>query len=117
MMNTPTEKIEAEFPIRVLRHSLRRDSGGAGSHKGGDGQVREYLVLQDKVELTTMFERAVIPPYGLFGGMQGQAFNVTLQRQGEEEQPLKGVANHVLKANDRIVVRTSGGGGYGKPQQ
>lgn len=113
MINTPSEKIEAEFPIRVLRHSLRRGSGGGGKHKGGDGLVREYLVLQDKVELTTMFERGVIPPYGLFGGADGRAFSVTLIRDGEADRPLKGVGNYVLRANDRVLVQTSGGGGYG----
>ncbi|HEY2535939.1 MAG TPA: hydantoinase B/oxoprolinase family protein, partial [Solirubrobacteraceae bacterium] len=36
-LNTPIEALEREFPIRVLEYALRRDSGGAGEHRGGDG--------------------------------------------------------------------------------
>ncbi len=40
-LNTPVEALEREFPLRVIRYALRRGSGGAGVHRGGDGVVRE----------------------------------------------------------------------------
>src|SRR5207245_636454 len=40
-LNTPVEALELEFPLRVVEYSLRRGSGGAGRHRGGDGVVRE----------------------------------------------------------------------------
>ena len=40
-LNTPIEALEREFPLRVVEYALRRGSGGAGRHRGGDGVVRE----------------------------------------------------------------------------
>ena len=77
--NTPAEIIEAEFPIRIVRHALRRGSGGRGQHRGGEGSEREYLVLAEEMSLTTMFERRVIPPWGLAGGEAGAPFRCELR--------------------------------------
>jgi N-methylhydantoinase B len=40
-LNTPVEALELEFPLRVTEYSVRRDSGGDGAHRGGDGVIRE----------------------------------------------------------------------------
>ena len=46
-LNTPIEALELEFPLRVVRSTaLRRGSGGAGRHRGGDGVVRELEALE-----------------------------------------------------------------------
>jgi N-methylhydantoinase B len=113
-MNTPAEIVEAEYMIRVEEQRLRRGSGGAGRHRGGDGMVRTYHVLADGMTLTTMFERRVVPPYGLQGGADGAPFRVTLHR-GETHRELNGKANLSLRKGDRVVMETSGGGGYGTP--
>ena len=78
VMNTPAEVIEAEYPIEVVRQMLRRGSGGAGAHCGGAGLLREYRMLIGGISLTTMFERRVVPPYGLQGGASGSPFMVNL---------------------------------------
>ena len=46
-LNTPVEALELEFPLRAVEYSLRRDSGGAGRRRGGDGVVRELEALDD----------------------------------------------------------------------
>src|SRR5215216_608350 len=46
-LNTPVEALELEFPLRVVRHAVRRGSGGAGRFRGGDGVVREVEALED----------------------------------------------------------------------
>ena len=71
VMNTPAEVIEAEYPIRIDSQRLRAGSGGAGAHRGGEGLHREYRVLCDDMSVTSMFERRVVPPYGLQGGAAG----------------------------------------------
>ena len=48
-LNTPVEALELEFPLRVVRYSLRRGSGGAGEHRGGDG-VAIRTVRDDRNE-------------------------------------------------------------------
>lgn len=113
--NTPAEIIEAEFPIRVERHALRRRSGGAGLHAGGEGAEREYHVLAPEMSLTTMFERRVIPPWGLAGGGAGAPFRCALHRPDGSTEELRGKANLMVRQGDRVVLSTSGGGGYGEP--
>ena len=44
-LNTPVEALELEFPLRAVEYSLRRGSGGAGRHRGGDGVIRELEAL------------------------------------------------------------------------
>lgn len=115
VMNTPAEVIEAEYPIEIVRQMLRRGSGGAGAHRGGDGLVREYRMLTDGVSLTSMFERRVIPPYGLRGGSSGAPFRVTLVKDGGTRIEVKGKTNLRLDKGDRVILESCGGGGYGPP--
>ena len=112
VMNTPAEVIETEYPLRVERHELREGSGGAGEHPGGDGLRRVYRVLADETRLTTMVERARIPPWGLEGGESGEPSTVWLVREGER-RPLRGKGSVELRRDDLVVVETAGGGGFG----
>jgi N-methylhydantoinase B len=114
VMNTPAEIIEAEYPIAIERQTLRRGSGGAGAHRGGDGLVREYRMLVDGVSLTSMFERRVIPPYGLQGGSPGAPFRVTLVKGDGTRIEVKGKSNLRLAAGDSVILESCGGGGYGR---
>jgi N-methylhydantoinase B len=115
VMNTPAEAIEANYPITVERQAIRRGSGGAGLHRGGDGQVRIYRIEGPEVWLTTMVERRVVPPYGLFGGADGAPFRITLARAKGEVVDLPGKTHVRLIRGDRVILETSGGGGYGAP--
>jgi N-methylhydantoinase B len=116
VMNTPAEVIEAEYPIEVVRQALRRGSGGAGAHRGGAGLLREYRMLSGGISLTTMFERRVIPPYGLQGGASGAPFRVSLVTADGRREELKGKCNLHLANGDRIILESCGGGGYGRPK-
>jgi N-methylhydantoinase B len=113
VMNTPAEVIETEYPMAVLRHTLRPDSGGAGAHRGGCGQVRAYQVLGDAT-LTSMLDRRVVPPWGAFGGGDGQPYRITLERDGTRRD-VKGKETLALRAGDVVLIETAGGGGYGDP--
>ena len=116
VMNTPAEVVEAEFPIRIECQRLRRDSGGAGRRRGGDGLHREYRVLADNMSVTSMFERRVVPPYGLQGGDSGAPFRVTIARADGSRSEMPGKANLRLGRNDVVIVESCGGGGYGQPK-
>ena len=114
VMNTPIETIEQDYPITIERQALRRGSGGAGRHRGGDGLVRIYRCLADDFSLTTMFERRVVPPYGLVGGAPGAPFRVTLERASGETRELTGRAHETLMVGDRVILESCGGGGWGR---
>ena len=113
VMNTPAEIIETEYPIKIICQKLRRGSGGAGRYRGGEGLHREYLVTEDDISLTTMFERAVIPPYGLQGGQPGSPFEVNVVTARGEHVKLPGKTNIRLNRGDRVILESCGGGGYG----
>lgn len=112
--NTPAEVIEANYAIRIEQQSIRRGSGGAGRHKGGDGIVRSYRVLAPSMWLTTCVERTRMAPFGLQGGQPGAPYRITLERDGERTI-LSGKANLLLRQGDLVTLEGSGGGGYGSP--
>ncbi len=104
---TDPEVLESRFPVRLLEQSLRRDSGGAGHHAGGDGLVRELLLLRP-LEVSILSERRARRPFGLAGGQPGAA-GKNLLDGGE----LPGRARFHAAAGARIRIETPGGGGYG----
>ena len=111
--NTPAEVVEAEYPIHLEQQAVRHGSGGGGQHRGGDGLVREYRILAPEMTLTTVFERRVVPPYGLQGGNAGQPFRMTLLRANGDSEELPGKCNLQVFRDDRVLVESCGGGGYG----
>ena len=113
-MNTPVEVIEHEYPLFVERHELRDGSGGTGHHVGGLGLRRRYRILNPEARLTTMMERCIVPPWGIFGGEAGQPSRVTLER-GDTSREVRGKETLELCAGDVVMVETAGGGGYGTP--
>ncbi len=115
VMNTPAEVIEANYPIIIEQQALRRGSGGNGVHRGGDGQVRTYYINGPEVVMTSMVERCIVPPYGLQGGEAGETFKITLQRASGETTNVPGKTHLRLHQGDRIIMKTSGGGGYAAP--
>jgi N-methylhydantoinase B len=106
-LNTPIEALEREFPLRVTEYALRRGSGGAGRHRGGDGVVRELEALRE-MTYSLIAERRRHAPRGVDGGGDGQ-----LGRDLLDGQPLAGKATGTLQAGQRLRIETPGGGGCG----
>ena len=107
-LNTPIEALETEFPLRVRELSVRRGSGGAGRHAGGDGIVRELEALAP-MSFTLITERRRHAPRGREGGADGKPGHNLLN--GE---PLPSKAAGELRPGDRLRIETPGGGGYGE---
>ncbi|HEX2174242.1 MAG TPA: hydantoinase B/oxoprolinase family protein, partial [Dehalococcoidia bacterium] len=112
-MNTPIEALEFAMPFRIRRYAVRRGSGGAGRHPGGDGLIREYEFLSPAT-VTLLSERRSLQPYGWDGGGPGQAGENVLIRDGQETR-LPGKVTFTAQAGDVLSVRTPGGGGWGIP--
>jgi N-methylhydantoinase B len=111
-LNTPIEALEIAFPFRLERYSLRLHSGGDGKHRGGDGIVREYLLLEPAV-VTMQSERRTVAPWGLAGGEPGRCGRNVLVRADGSEEELPSKFTRRLAAGDRLRVETPGGGGWG----
>ena len=106
-LNTPVEALELEFPLRAVEYAIRRGSGGAGVHRGGDGIVREVEALAD-MSYSLLTERRRHPPPGAGGGSPGDRGRNLLNG---DELPSK--AAGTLRAGDRLRIETPGGGGHG----
>jgi N-methylhydantoinase B len=91
-------------------------SGGQGRHCGGEGLIRTYRCEGDNISLTTMFERRIIPPYGIAGGEPGAPFRVTLERADGSHKKLTGKTNVTLQRGDRVTLESCGGGGWGETE-
>ena len=115
VMNTPAEGIEGEYPLVVEEQALPPDSGGAGAHRGGLGFRRADRVVAGEVPLTSMLERRVIAPGGLFGGAAGAPYRLTGNPGMPAERPVKGKETLRPRARDLVVIETAGSGGYGAP--
>jgi N-methylhydantoinase B len=107
-LNTPIEALELEFPLRAVEYSIRRGSGGAGRHRGGDGVARELEALAE-MRYSLITERRRHAPPGADGGEPGARGRNLIN--GEE---LPGKASGVLRAGDRLRIETPGGGGHGR---
>lgn len=112
-LNTPAEALEYAYPFRITRYRLRRGSGGAGKHRGGDGIEREIEVLTD-AQVTLLSERRVVAPYGLNKGSTGTVGRAVITDLEGRERAISGKATARLKKGERIRVETPGGGGWGK---
>ncbi len=112
--NTPAEAFAHEYPMRIRRYELRRGSGGAGVHRGGDGVVREIEFLAP-AEVTILSDRRTRRPWGLAGGVDGAPGRNTLIREGVE-QPLAAKMRLEVHASDVLRIETPGGGGWGEPR-
>jgi N-methylhydantoinase B len=108
-LNTPVEALELEFPLRVVQYAVRRGSGGAGRHRGGDGVVREVEALEP-MTFSLITERRRHAPPGAGGGSDGARGRNLLD--GEELGPK---ATGELRPGQRLRLETPGGGGDGAP--
>jgi N-methylhydantoinase B len=106
--NTPIEALEHAYPIVIERYALREGSGGAGRHRGGEGVVRRYRVLE-ACTVTLLTERRARAPQGAQGGAAGAVGENLLNG---ERLPAK--CRRALQAGDVLEIRTPGGGGFGR---
>jgi N-methylhydantoinase B len=113
-LNTPIEALEHAYPFRITNYSIRRGTGGAGRHRGGDGLRRDLQILAPaRVALLT--ERRSEGPAGAAGGHAGAPGENVLVRGGVEE-PLPAKATFSVQPGDIVSIRSPGGGGWGPPE-
>ena len=109
------EPIEMQYPVRVRRTALRRDSGGAGRFRGGLGVEMAIEMLTD-VTLSVRGDRILLPPPGVDGGHAGAPGFGRIERvSGVVEQLAPRQSAVRLDTGDVLVIGTSGGGGLGPP--
>ena len=111
---TDPEVLERRYPVRVEEFRIRRGSGGAGAHRGGDGVVRRLRFLEPMTAALVSSSRRV-PPYGLAGGLPGARGRNAVERADGRVEELPGVVRTHMAPGDVLRLETPGGGGYGAP--
>ncbi|MCW9047294.1 MAG: hydantoinase B/oxoprolinase family protein [Gammaproteobacteria bacterium] len=106
-LNTPVEVLEMNYPLRVNEYSLRKNSAGKGQHSGGEGLLRSYTFLQD-THITLLTERRRHKPWGINAGDGAPGENLI------NDKPLGAKFSQIVKAGDKLTIKTPGGGGYSK---
>ena len=110
----PAEVIETLSPVVLKRRELRADSGGAGTWRGGLGQLTEFARRGNgKWSVSFIADRTEYPAPGLLGGKAGAPGELTTGNG----RKLHAKALMDLPANEVIHVNLPGGGGYGDPLQ
>ncbi|MFG3036410.1 hydantoinase B/oxoprolinase family protein [Streptomyces sp. NPDC048330] len=111
---TDPEILEWRHPVRVDSFAVREDGGGRGRWHGGHGVERRLRFLEPMtVALLTGHRR--IPPYGMAGGEPGALGENLVERADGTVEHLGGAATTEVGPDDVLVLRTPGGGGYGRP--
>jgi 5-oxoprolinase (ATP-hydrolysing) len=97
----------------VERFGVRRASGGAGAHKGGDGAVRR-IRFREPMMAAMLANRRATAPFGLDGGSDGATGVNRVERADGAVTPMAATGQTEMKPGDVFVIETPGGGGYGK---
>lgn len=115
----PTEVVETNYNIRILKTEFIPGSQGAGMHSGGLGLRREYEILEHPQHVTFYAEQtdSRFAPEGASGGGGAQATTITvLGPDGTViDNPRK--TSRLLEPGTVVRVETAGGGGFGDPAE
>ncbi len=111
----PLEILEAAYPVRFTEWTLRPNSGGDGTHRGGLGAVYEIELLEDSAEAFIFGERGKAAPKGIAGGSEALPNVFSYQHNGQWHKPpmVSKMLGIRLKKGERVRLETPGGGGWG----
>jgi N-methylhydantoinase B len=113
---SPTEVWESRNPWLLERVELLPDSCGPGKYRGGLGVEMFFHMLEDSY-VTSAIERTKTRPWGLEGGLEGQAnANALRLPDGTRKEFGKATRLHVPKGAT-LELTCGGGGGYGPPSE
>ena len=111
---TDPEILEWRYPVRLVEHSIRQGSGGAGNWHGGNGATRRICFLEPMTAAILAGHRRV-PNFGMAGGEVGGLGKTWIERADGSRTDLAYSDETQMNVGDIFVLETPGGGGYGPP--
>jgi N-methylhydantoinase B len=111
--STPVEMIEQLAPVKVRHRRLRTGTGGAGRHRGGNGQEILFEMTSPNPTIVSFLAertRSEAAPAGVAGGGAGASGAVLI-----DGRPVDPKVQHVVRPGGTVELHTPGGGGYGPP--
>jgi 5-oxoprolinase (ATP-hydrolysing) len=112
---TDPEILEAVYPVLVREFSVRRGSGGAGRHRGGDGTLRS-LEFRAPLAGALLANHRRVAPFGIQGGASGAPGEAWIRRADGRREALGATARFEVGPGDVLTIATPGGGGCGAPR-
>ncbi len=97
------------YPVRIERYGLVRDSGGPGRFRDGLAVEREWHLLEGEAHLAIRSDRRDHLPYGLYDGQPGGG-STNILHSGEDEEVLPTMISTRMVAGQRLYHRQPGGG-------
>jgi len=109
---TDPEVLEWRFPVILEQFSIRKNSGGLGKFKGGNGVVRKIKFL-NPMTVSILSSHRINPPFGLQGGCVGAVGENKIIRFNGEIIILEACSQVTMQKGDCLQIKTPAGGGYG----
>ena len=109
---TDAEILEWNYPVRLMKFCIRKNSKGLGKWNGGNGSSREIMFLKN-LDVTILSNRRKVAPFGLKGGNYGKVGINILKGKGFYKK-LPSSCQLKVKPGNSIIINTPGGGGFGK---
>jgi 5-oxoprolinase (ATP-hydrolysing) len=113
---TDPEILEFRYPVVLEDFHIRKDSGGKGKWKAGDG-IRRTIRFLEKMECTLLTGHRRVRPFGLAGGEAGQVGENSVRRKDGTIEKLQGCDATNIEAGEAIIIQAPTAGGYGDPKE
>lgn len=113
---TDPEVLEFRFPVVLERFAIRASSGGKGKFKGGEG-IERHVRFNESMCVSLLTGHRKVAPYGMSGGLPGHTGENSLVKNNGEELNLPSCCSFDVSEGDTLVIKTPGGGGFGKPNE
>jgi len=112
---TDPEILEYRYPVRLEKFEIRKGSGGDGKWNGGDGIVRQFY-FKETLDVNILSQHRVVAPFGMNGGQPGKTGEQFIIHADKRKEKLKGIDGVQVQRGDRMLIKTPGGGGWGKKE-
>ncbi|WP_439360435.1 hydantoinase B/oxoprolinase family protein [Bradyrhizobium sp. DASA03007] len=116
--NSSIEVLEQAVPLLFERYAVREGSAGDGKYRGGFGVEVGFSLLDGEATVTLVGDRGARGAYGLHGGEPGLPADHCFHANGHSIKPpfLSKIDRFRVGPGDGALLRTPGGGGWGRPQ-
>ena len=110
---TDPEILEWRFPVVLESFSIRKNSGGSGKYRGGNGIIRR-LRFEEEMTAGVVSGHRRVAPFGVDGGEPGKCGRNYVERADGTVTELGGTDGVEMSPGDVFVIETPGGGGFGE---
>ena len=113
---TDPEVLEFRYPVVLEDFHIRKNSGGRGKWKAGDG-IRRTIRFLEEMECTILSGHRRVRPFGLEGGEAGQTGENAVRRKDGRIERLQGCDATAIGPGEAVIIQTPTAGGYGDPKE